>query len=132
VKTTGSKGFHVVVPLDGRADCGEVSRFAHAVGRALVARDPTHLTQEFYKVDRGGRILIDTGRNEHGATFAAAYTVRPRATAPVSAPCTWAELESGRAEPRTFTLRGMRERLASVGDLWKTIYDEPCALPIPP
>jgi bifunctional non-homologous end joining protein LigD len=132
VKTTGSKGFHVVVPLDGRADSGAVSRFAHAVGRALVARDPEHLTLEFYKADRGGRMLVDTGRNEYGATFAAAYTVRPRATAPVSAPCTWAEVESGRAEPRSFTLRGMQERLARVGDLWATLHDEPCALPSPP
>ena len=132
VKTTGSKGFHVVVPLDGRADCGEVSRFAHAVGRALVERDPAHLTQEFYKADRGGRILIDTGRNEFGATFAAAYTVRPRATAPISAPCTWDEVASGSAEPRTFTLRGMRKRLASVGDLWGALHDNPCKLPSPP
>jgi bifunctional non-homologous end joining protein LigD len=132
VKTTGSKGFHVVVPLDGRADCGEVSRFAHAVGRALVERDPEHLTQEFYKADRGGRILVDTGRNDFGATFAAAYTVRPRATAPISAPCTWDEVASGSAEPRTFTLRGMRERLASVGDLWAALHDNPCKLPSPP
>jgi len=132
VKTTGSKGFHVVVPLDGRADSGEVSRFAHAVGRTLVDRDPTHLTQEFYKADRGGRILVDTGRNEFGATFAAAYTVRPRATAPISAPCTWDEVASGDAEPRTFTLRGMRERLESVGDLWASLHEAPCRLPSPP
>jgi bifunctional non-homologous end joining protein LigD len=132
VKTTGSKGFHVVVPLDGRADSGEVSRFAHAVGRTLVERDPAHLTQEFYKADRGGRILVDTGRNEFGATFAAAYTVRPRATAPISAPCTWDEVASGDAEPRTFTLRGMRERLESVGDLWASLHDNPCKLPSPP
>src|SRR6185295_1858416 len=48
VKTTGSKGFHVVVPLDGKADSGHVARLAHAVGRALGQRDPAHLTQEFY------------------------------------------------------------------------------------
>jgi bifunctional non-homologous end joining protein LigD len=132
VKTTGSKGFHVAVPLDGRANSGEVAQFAHRVGRALVERDPEHLTLEFYKADRGGRILVDTGRNEFGATFAAAYAVRPKATAPISAPCTWEEVERGRAEPRTFTLRGMRERLDAVGDLWSTLYDHPCALPTPP
>jgi bifunctional non-homologous end joining protein LigD len=84
VKTSGSKGFHVAVPLDGTADCGAVARFAHTVGRALVRRDPAHLTQEFYKSDRGGRILVDTGRNEFGATYAAAYAVRPKPTAPIS------------------------------------------------
>jgi bifunctional non-homologous end joining protein LigD len=132
VKTSGSKGFHVVVPLDGRADSGEAARFAHAVGRALVQRDPAHLTQEFYKTDRGGRILIDTGRNELGATFAAAYAVRPKPHAPVSAPCTWDEVESGEAQPQTFTLRSMAQRLDAVGDLWSTLHDVPCALPAPP
>ena len=92
VKTSGSKGFHVVVPLDGTADSEQVARFAHAVGRAFVQRDPAHLTQEFYKSDRGGRILVDTGRNEFGATYAATYAVRPKPNAPVSAPCTWEEI----------------------------------------
>ncbi|MGH7619613.1 MAG: non-homologous end-joining DNA ligase [Gemmatimonadaceae bacterium] len=132
VKTTGSKGYHVVVPLDRRADSGHVSHFAHAVGRALVQRDPEHLTQEFYKADRGGRILVDTGRNDFTATFAAAYAVRPKPGAPISAPCTWDEVESGRAFPRAFTLRSMAERLDAVGDVWAELYAHPCALPAPP
>jgi bifunctional non-homologous end joining protein LigD len=131
VKTSGSKGFHVVVPLDRRTDSGQVARFAHAVGRTLVQRDPAHLTQEFYKADRGGRILVDTGRNEFGATYAAAYAVRPKPKAPVSAPCTWEEVESGRAEPQTFTLRMMAERLDAVGDLWSELHQRPFALPAP-
>ncbi len=129
VKTSGSKGFHVVVPLDGSADCDQVARFAHAAGRALVQRDPAHLTQEFYKADRGGRILVDTGRNEFSATYAAAYAVRPKAKAPVSAPCTWEELESGRVGPRTFTLRTIKQRLDAVGDLWSDLHRLPCVLP---
>jgi bifunctional non-homologous end joining protein LigD len=129
VKTSGSKGFHVVVPLDRTANYGDVARFGHRVGRMLVERDPAHLTLEFYKADRDGRILVDTGRNEFGATFAAAYAVRPKAGAPVSAPCTWEELESGAIEPRTITLRSMRARLGAVGDLWSDIYANPCALP---
>ncbi len=118
VKTSGSKGFHIVVPLDGRADFGEVASFAHAAGRALVERDPKHLTQEFAKIDRGGRIYVDTGRNGHSATFAAAYAVRARPGAPVSAPCTWEEIERGEVGPRTFTVRTMADRVAAVGDLW--------------
>jgi bifunctional non-homologous end joining protein LigD len=118
VKTSGSKGFHIAVPLTGDAGFGEVSRFAHAVGTKLVERDPKHLTQEFSKADRGGRILVDTGRNAYSATFAAAYAVRAKPGAPVSAPCTWEELEGGEAGPRTFTLRSMAARMAEVGDLW--------------
>jgi bifunctional non-homologous end joining protein LigD len=118
VKTSGSKGFHVVVPLDGKAGFGDVSRFAHDVGRTLVKRDPQHLTQEFSKADRGGRILVDTGRNGYSATFAAAYAVRAKPGAPVSAPCTWEEIERGEVGPQTFTLRTMAARVAEVGDLW--------------
>jgi bifunctional non-homologous end joining protein LigD len=118
VKTSGSKGFHIVVPLDGSGGFGDVERFAHAVGAALVQRDPKNLTQEFHKVDRRGRILVDTGRNGYSATFAAAYAVRARRGAPVSAPCTWEEIERGEAGPTTFTLRNMPARVARVGDVW--------------
>ncbi len=117
VKTSGSKGFHVAVPLDGESDYGAVARFAHRVGTLLVKRDPDNLTQEFYKADRGGRILVDTGRNEYSATFAAAYSVRPKPGAPVSAPCTWDEVKRG-VHPTHFTLRNMSERIADVGDIW--------------
>jgi bifunctional non-homologous end joining protein LigD len=118
VKTSGSKGFHILVSIDGTSRTGEVARFAHAVGTRLVARDPDHLTQEFSKADRAGRILVDTGRNGYSATFAAAYAVRARPGAPVSAPCTWDELERGAVGARTFTLRTMAERVDQVGDLW--------------
>lgn len=121
VKTSGSKGFHIVVPLDGKAGFDQVGDFSHAVGRVLVARDPGHLTQEFSKADRGGRILVDTARNRYGATFAAAYAVRARPGAPVSAPCTWEEIERGEVGPQTFGLRAMARRIADVGELWSTM-----------
>jgi bifunctional non-homologous end joining protein LigD len=123
VKTTGSKGFHVAVPLDGKADAGQVSEFSNVVGRILVERHPKELTLEFSKSDREGRIYMDTGRNHPPATFAATYAVRARPTAPISAPCTWAELESGAVGPTTFTLRTMAQRVAAVGDPWAEIHD---------
>ena len=123
VKTTGSKGFHIAVPLDGKADYGAAARFAHGVGEELVRRDPRNFTREFYKADRGGRILVDTGRNEYSATFAATYAVRARPGAPVSAPCTWTEIERGTVGPRTFTLRNMTARVAEVGDLWAELLE---------
>jgi len=123
VKTSGSKGFHIAVPLDGTSDYGAVAHFAHGVGELLVGRDPKNLTREFLKVDRGGRILVDTGRNEYSATFAAAYAVRARTGAPVSAPCTWAEIEGGKVGPTTFTLRNMAARVADVDDLWSDLLE---------
>jgi len=118
IKTSGSKGFHIAVPLDAKSDFGVVARFAHRVGKIMVQRDPDNLTQEFSKVDRGGRILVDTGRNGYSATYAATYTVRAKTGAPVSAPCTWDELERGAVGPGTFTLRNMAQHVADVGDLW--------------
>jgi bifunctional non-homologous end joining protein LigD len=121
VKTSGSKGFHIVVPLDRTADLNAAWEFAEAVARTMVARHPAVFTLEFHKVDRGGRILLDTGRNGYSATYAAAYAVRPKRTAPVSAPCTWEEIERGDVHPQSFTLRGMHRRIEAVGDLWADI-----------
>ena len=118
IKTTGSKGFHLAVPLDGKTDMGTAAGFAHGVGRLLVSRYPKELTLEFYKKDRSGRILVDTGRNDYSATFAAAYAVRPRRGAPVSAPCTWDEVITGAVGPGTLTLTNVPERVAKIGDVW--------------
>jgi bifunctional non-homologous end joining protein LigD len=124
VKTSGSKGFHIVVPLDGEGDHGLVWRFAHGAGAVLVKRQPELLTQEFIKADRAGRILVDTGRNGPGATCAAVYAVRPRPAAPISAPCTWQEVERDGIGPRSFTLRTMPARIAEVGELWQAMESQ--------
>ena len=124
VKTSGSKGFHVALMLDGKASYSDVARFAHVVGTIMVKRDAANLTQEFSKVDRGGRIYMDTGRNHPPATFAATYAVRAKPGAPVSAPCTWEEIEAGDVSPRTFTLRTMAARTAAVGDLWANAHGQ--------
>jgi len=118
VKTSGSKGFHIVVPLDGKTNMGDVERFASLVGRVFVSHAPEHLTQEFNKVDRKGRIYVDTGRNGYSATFAAAYTVRAKPGAAVSAPCTWKEVESGKVEPASFNVRNLPARIKKLGDVW--------------
>jgi bifunctional non-homologous end joining protein LigD len=118
VKTTGGKGFHIAVPVDGKTPIGFVARFANMVGSLFVSLAPDRLTQEFSKADRRGRIYVDTGRNGYSATFAAAYTVRAKPGAPVSAPCTWEEVERGTVSPASFTLRNMPSRVANVGDVW--------------
>jgi bifunctional non-homologous end joining protein LigD len=117
VKTTGSKGLHLAIPLDG-SDKGTAARFAHSVGRLIVSRYPGELTLEFHKKDRGGRILVDTGRNDYTATFAAAYAVRARHGAPVSAPCTWEEVTTAAIRPDSLTIRDVPGRVERLGDLW--------------
>jgi bifunctional non-homologous end joining protein LigD len=118
VKTSGSKGYHIVVPVAANTPVGLVADFANHVGTALVHRASDRLTQEFARAKRHGRIYVDTGRNGYGATFAAAYAVRAKRGAPVSAPCSWEEIERGDVHPRIFTLRTMCDRVAQVGDLW--------------
>jgi bifunctional non-homologous end joining protein LigD len=118
VKTSGSKGFHVVVPMPAHATFEDASTLADRVAGILVEQHPTTLTQAFTKADRGERIFIDTARNRAGATFAAAYTVRPKPGAPVSAPCTWDEVANDTVRPQSFTVRTMADRIAAVGDLW--------------
>jgi len=120
-KTSGSKGFHIVVPLEPRATFDDSAGFAARIARILVERHPKMFTQEFSKADRKGRIYLDTGRNRGGATFVAAYSLRPKPGAPVSAPCTWEEIERGVVGPRTFTLRTMAKRAERVGDLWSAL-----------
>lgn len=123
VKTSGGKGLHIVVPLDGKSAFGPVAGFGHRVGELLVEQDPDNFTREFYKKDREGKIMIDTGRNEYSATFAAAYAVRPKKGAPVSAPCTWKEVESGKAGPTAFTLKNMPARVKKLGDVWEDLLE---------
>jgi bifunctional non-homologous end joining protein LigD len=122
VKTSGSKGYHIVVPLDGKTDFEAAGAFAFHAASVLVQRDPETFTLEFMKVDRGHRIYADIGRNGPGATYAAPYTVRPKPGAPVSAPCTWDEIEAGKALPQSFNIRNMPDRLEAVGDLWAGIH----------
>jgi bifunctional non-homologous end joining protein LigD len=118
IKTSGSKGFHVAARTKPRFDYEKSGALADRVARIMVERDPEHLTLEFHKVNRGGRILIDTARNNPGATFVAPYSLRATPEATVSAPCTWEEVERGDITPRSITIQTMPERLKTLGDLW--------------
>ncbi len=124
VKTSGSKGYHIVVPLDGKTDFDEAGSFAFHLASVLVQRQPEVFTLEFIKVDRGHRIYADIGRNGPGATYAAPYSVRAKPGGPVSAPCTWDEIEKGEALPQTFNVRNMAQRLEAVGDLWAGMHKQ--------
>jgi bifunctional non-homologous end joining protein LigD len=118
IKTSGSKGYHIVVPVAVNTPVGVVASFRQR-GRCR-ARAPSERSAHagVRQGEAAGRIYVDTGRNGYGATFAAAYAVRAKRGAPVSAPCSWEEVERGDVHPQTFTLRTMRDRVAQVGDLW--------------
>jgi bifunctional non-homologous end joining protein LigD len=121
VKTTGSKGVHVVVPLDGVARFDEVGALATRLGALLCRRHPELLTMAFYKKDRQGRLFVDMMRNTIGATWVAPYALRGRPGAPLSAPITWAELDDPALAADAVRLRDVRAWLDRRGDPWREL-----------
>jgi bifunctional non-homologous end joining protein LigD len=116
LKTTGSRGYHVVAPLRPEEGFDEVRDFARAVAERLVEREPDLLTIEARKAKRGHRVLVDIMRNGYGQTAVPPYAVRARPGAPVSTPIAWDELS--RVAPAQVTIDNIRRRLASKDDPW--------------
>jgi bifunctional non-homologous end joining protein LigD len=121
VKTTGSKGLHVYVPIVRGPVQKQVWTFAKALAQELAARNPSLMTAE-YRVTRRppGRVLVDYNQNAWGRTLASIYSVRPRPDATVSTPVTWQEVERG-VSIEDFTVKNVVKRIARVGDLWKPL-----------
>jgi bifunctional non-homologous end joining protein LigD len=117
--TTGSRGFHVVAPLQRRQDFDAVREFARDLARLAAARDPERLTVEFRKAKRGGRILVDVARNAYAQTAVAPYSVRARPGAPVATPLHWEELEDPATRPNGWTIHTVLDRLP---DPWADIH----------
>lgn len=124
VKTTGSKGLHVVVPLDRRADFDTVRDFARDAMSLLAARHPDALTTEVRRSKRAGRVFLDTARNAYAQTAVAPYSVRPLAGAPVATPIAWEELS--RVEAQSFTIANLARRLSQIEDPWKGMRRRAC------
>ena len=117
VKTTGSKGLHVYVPIVRGPAQKQVWTFAKALAQELAARHPALMTAEYRVAKRPrGRVLVDYNQNAWGRTLASIYSVRPRPDATVSTPVTWKEVERGvRIEDFTMTTcrRGSRRSAIS-------------------
>jgi bifunctional non-homologous end joining protein LigD len=119
VKTTGSRGLHVYVPIVRGPDQKEVWTFAKALAVELARRNPKLMTAEYKVAKRPrGRVLVDYNQNAWGRTLASIYSVRPTPLATVSTPVTWKEIDKGIAI-EDFRFDNVRGRIAKVGDLWK-------------
>jgi bifunctional non-homologous end joining protein LigD len=130
VKTTGGKGFHVMVPLNP-TPWDAVREFAHELALAMEADAPDRYVSKMTKSKRKGRIFIDYLRNGRGATSVAAYSTRARAGAPVSTPIDWSELNA-RLAPDKFTVRNLHQRLARRRqDPWRALARLKQKLPNP-
>src|SRR3989440_742939 len=124
-KTSGSRGMHIYVRLEQRWGFDEVRRAALALAREVERRAPAIATSKWWKEERHG-VFVDYNQNAKDRTVAAAYSVRPRPDARVSAPLTWNEIES--CNPADFTLATMPERFKAIGDRHAEIDSHPCSL----
>ena len=122
VQATGSRGLHVVTPLDRSASTEEVGSFADGLAVVLAARHPDELTVAFHKADRGDRLYLDTARNGYAQTAVSPYSVRPRAGAPVATPVEWDELDDPGFRPDGWTITTMPARLAERDDPWASMH----------
>lgn len=121
VMTTGSRGYHVTVPLRRSADFDSTRAFARAVADLARRREPRVFTTEQRKAKREGRILIDVMRNAYAHSAVAPYAVRARRNAPVATPLHPDELADRDMRPDRWTLRTVPERLEREGDPWARI-----------
>ncbi|HEX6616264.1 MAG TPA: non-homologous end-joining DNA ligase [Gemmatimonadales bacterium] len=121
VKTSGSSGMHLYVPIVRGPVQKAVWRFAKRLARRLAKQRPELITAEYRIADRPfGRVLVDYNQNAWGRTLASVYSVRPRELATVSTPVTWAEVERGFAI-EDFRMDNVPARVRRLGDLWKPL-----------
>jgi bifunctional non-homologous end joining protein LigD len=118
LKTTGSRGLHVVVPLQRRERYDTVRAVAREMAALIIDQAPKERTIESLKAKRGDRVFIDTNRNGYAQLVAPAYAVRARKGAPVSVPLQWSELKKKTLRSDSFTIRNVFDRLEKVKDPW--------------
>ncbi|MEQ8763942.1 MAG: non-homologous end-joining DNA ligase [Planctomycetota bacterium] len=116
IKTTGSRGVHLLIPLDGKSDFDTVRAFARDCMDVLARRHPETLTTEIRKDERRGRLFLDVARNAYGQTAVAPYSLRALPGAPIATPIDWDEL--GSLEARSFHLKNIFRRLGQREDPW--------------
>ena len=121
VKTTGSRGLHVYVPIVRGPTQKEVWTFSKAFAQSLASRYPRLITIE-YRVEKrpAGHVLVDYNQNAWGRTLASIYSVRPRPQAPVSMPVRWKEERKG-FSLEDFRIDNAPTRIRRLGDLWKPL-----------
>ena len=115
-KTSGSRGMHVLVPIERRSSYDDVRRFAGIVAGAIAGAHPELATTQWVKSKRRG-VLIDANQNGAGKTVATVYSVRPRAGAHVSTPLSWDEVDAS-LDPAAFTMDEVLHRVGERGDLF--------------
>jgi len=117
VKTSGSGGVHIYVPMPPETPYGAGLLYAQIVATLVARKHPKAATVERSLKARGQRVYVDFMQNGLGKTLASAYSARANEFAGVSTPLTWDEVEAG-VKPQDFTVQNIADRLEAAGDLW--------------
>jgi bifunctional non-homologous end joining protein LigD len=124
VKTTGSKGIHIYVPIQRGPTQKQVWNFTKEFARVVASHSPKLLTAVYQVSKRPkGRVLVDYNQNAWGRTLASIYSIRPRPLATVSTPLKWSELERG-IKMEDFRVDNVPARVRRLGDLWKPLLEK--------
>lgn len=124
VMTTGSRGLHVITPLQRRHGFNTVRDRAAELAGEVVSNQPEQLTTEIRKDKRDGRLFIDIARNARGQTVVCPYAVRARDHAPVATPLDWEELDRPDLRADRYTINTINRRLARKKDPWRGIHQQ--------
>jgi bifunctional non-homologous end joining protein LigD len=119
VKTSGSEGIHILVPIARRHTYADTREFSAIIANALARTHRGLVTTEWSKAKRRG-VLIDSNQNGEGKTIASVYSVRPKAGAPVSTPLRWNEVKEG-LDPASFTMDAVLARVEKHADLFEGV-----------
>lgn len=122
VMSTGSKGIHVVVPLDGNSNFDTVREIAQKVAQKLADENSESLTVEVRKNKRKGRLYLDTTRNAYSQTSVTPYAVRALENAPVAYPMDWEEIRKKKFDPHAYTMKTIFKRLSQKQDPWDNFF----------
>jgi len=129
LKTTGSRGLHMVIALDRKLPFDNVRAIARDIAEEMARRNPEQVTTEMLKKNRGGRLFLDTNRNGTAQTAVPAFAVRAKDGAPVAMPITWEELEHKELDARSWNIRNACERMEAIEDPWKGLRASAHRLP---
>ncbi|MFN2246783.1 MAG: non-homologous end-joining DNA ligase [Candidatus Promineifilaceae bacterium] len=128
VMTTGSRGLHVVVPLNRTQNFDTVRAFAHNVAKLLAKRYPDRLTTATRKQSRQGKLFLDYLRNAYGQNSVAPYALRALPGAPVVTPIDWSELDDPQLDSQSYHINNIFRRLGQKDDPWKGMMNQACSL----
>jgi bifunctional non-homologous end joining protein LigD len=120
VKTSGSSGIHIYIPLGAKYDFSQSKQLAELVFALVHQQMPDITSMERSPAKRKGKIYLDFLQNREIQTAAAPYSLRPKPGATVSTPLHWDEVKKG-LHPSQFHINNIYERVQAEGDLFKPV-----------